>query len=173
MTSTDGTSPSEEYSDGPELLSPEESLDDDELDGQPDEGYSPVERPLALFAWGTTAREAATPQDLAHRLAGEVPEEDDLFLGDGIGDTVDTDGEPIDDQVGDLRSGRLVIADIDPADPGSDFTARDVGIDGAGASAEEAAMHTIPDEFDFILDDDDDLAGDESSPQGRPDGESQ
>ena len=71
--------------------------------------------------------------------------------GDGIGDTSDTDGEPIDDQVGDLRSGRLVLADIDASDSGSDYWARDVGIDGAGASAEEAAIHIVPiDEYDGI-----------------------
>jgi len=134
------------------LLSPEESLDDDELGIDPDEGYSPAERPWGLSAWGTTAREASSHEDLRHRLAREVPEHSDTSDdGDGIGDTSDTDGEPIDDQVGDLRSGRLVLADIDASDSGSDYWARDVGIDGAVASAEEAAIHIVPiDEYDGI-----------------------
>lgn len=50
--------------------------------------------------------------------------------GDGIADVFDTDGDPIDGQVGDARSGRLALSDLDVADPRSDFQARDVGIDG-------------------------------------------
>lgn len=143
-----------------ELLSPEESLDDDELGIDPDEGYSPAERPWGLSAWGTTEREAASFEDLGHRLAREEPEQSGVIFSDGIGDTFDTDGEPIDDQVGDMRAGRLVIGDIDASDPRSDYWAHDVGVDGAGASAEEAAVHLIPDDlntpgdYDFIPDGD-------------------
>lgn len=132
----------------PELLPPDESLDDDELGTDEDEGYSPVERPRGVGAWGITAREQAGHEDLEHRLAREEPDLSDADDGDGIGDTTDTDGEPIDDQVGDVRSGRLVLADIDVFDSSSDYRARDVGIDGAGASAEEAAMHIVSDEYD-------------------------
>ena len=144
MTSFEQGSSSDDSSDTSELLSPEESLDDDELGIDADEGYSPAERPWGLSAWGTTAREASSYEDLGHRLAREEPEQSDTVYGDGIGDTSDTDGEPIDDQVGDMRSGRLVIADIDASDPRSDYWARNVGIDGAGASAEEAAIHIVP-----------------------------
>jgi hypothetical protein len=49
-----------------------------------------------------------------------------------------TDGELRDDEVGDLRAGRLV-ADRE-GDP--ELDALDVGVDGAAASAEEAAVHT-------------------------------
>ena len=45
-----------------------------------------------------------------------------------------------DEQVGDVRSGRLVASD-----DADDRFVQDVGIDGAGASAEEAAMHVIDD----------------------------
>lgn len=127
-------------------LSAEESLDDDELDVDPEEGYSPPERPLGVLAWGVTAFEAGTHEDLAHRLAREEPEVGDDEYGDGIGDAFDTDGEPIDDQVGDARAGRLVLSGLDVTDPRSDFQAHDVGIDGAGASAEEAAVHIVPDD---------------------------
>jgi len=53
-----------------------------------------------------------------------------------------TAGEPRDDEVGDARAGRLVAdGDID-----GELDAQDVGVDGAGASAEEAAVHvTEPD----------------------------
>lgn len=125
-------------------LSAEESLDDDELDVDPDEGYSPPERPLGVSAWGVTAFEASTHEDLAHRLAREEPEVGDAEYGDGIGDAFDTDGEQIDDQVGDARAGRMVLSGLDVDDPSSDYQAHDVGIDGAGASAEEAAVHVVP-----------------------------
>ena len=64
--------------------------------------------------------------------------------GDGLCGRED---RPVDDgEVGDQRAGRLV----DPnsgigADVDSELVGEDVGIDGAGASAEEAAVHIIPD----------------------------
>jgi hypothetical protein len=46
--------------------------------------------------------------------------------------------------VGDRRAGRLVAPDEGAhEDTDSEMTGRDAGIDGAGASAEEAAMHVI------------------------------
>lgn len=65
---------------------------------------------------------------------------------DGIGDTWDTDGEPLDDEVGAERAGRLVAPDEGVRkDEESELVAEDVGIDGAAASAEEAAMHLVED----------------------------
>lgn len=130
-----------------QMLPPEESLDDDETGVDPDEGYSPPERPLGATAWGVTEQEAESPEDLDERLAREEPDVDDSADGDGIGDTTDTDGEPIDDEVGDARSGRLVPEDVEASDS-RDVWARDVGVDGAGASAEEAAVHVVPDADD-------------------------
>jgi hypothetical protein len=124
------------------------SLDDDEVGTDVDEGYSPAEHPSGLSTWGITGREEANHEDLDHRLAREELDISAATYGDGIGDTADTDGEPIDDQVGDTRSGRLVLGEIDVSDSSSDCWARDVGIDGAGASAEEAAIHVVPDEHD-------------------------
>lgn len=128
------------------LLSPEESLDDEETGLDLDEGYSPPERPWESSQWGVTAREARGHESLARRLARELPDVTDRWDGDGIGDSADSDGEPIDDQIGDARAGRLVAIDIDPSDPSSDYRARDVGIDGGAASAEEAAIHIIGDD---------------------------
>jgi Family of unknown function (DUF5709) len=117
-----------------------------------DEGISPPERPWAVDDWGLTAREAAGHEDLDHRLARELPDvgtasaNDDEFDG-GTGDTADTDGEAWDDQVGERRAGRLVAPDegwVRDEDP--EAWASDVGINGAGASAEEAAVHVVDDD---------------------------
>jgi hypothetical protein len=124
------------------LLPPEESLDEDEIGDIAGTSYSPFERPLGSTAWGTTESEEASQEDLDHRLAREesdqtVPDDD------GLGDTSDTDGELIDDQVGDARAGRLTY-DLENND--EDSWASDVGVDEGAASAEEAAVHVVPDE---------------------------
>jgi hypothetical protein len=129
----------------PALLSPEESLDDDEL-GDIEAGYSPAERPLGSTAWGTTERELGTREDLTHRLAREERDQTADDDGDGLGDSSDTDGELIDDEVGDVRAGRLVASDVDDLDTESELWAEDVGIDQGAASAEEAAVHLVPEE---------------------------
>jgi hypothetical protein len=100
-----------------------------------------------VSAWGVTSYEESTHESLGRRLAREEREPTDEPEGDGIGDTVGTDGELIDDQVGDRRAGRLVLGAIEELDPRSDYWATDAGIDGAGASAEEAAIHVVPDSF--------------------------
>jgi len=128
-------------------LSPEESLDEDEFDEDIADGYSPAERPFGVTEWGVTSYEASRHEGLGRRLAREQPELSEEPEGDGIGDSIGTDGELIDDQVGDRRAGRLVLGVIDELDPRSDFWATDAGIDGAGASAEEAAVHVVPDSF--------------------------
>ena len=129
-----------------------DTLDDRGVDDLLDEGISPPDRPWAVDDYGPTAREAAGHEDLDHRLARELPDvgassaNDDEFDG-GTGDTADTDGETWDDQVGERRAGRLVAEDegwVRDDDP--DLWASDVGINGAGASAEEAAIHVVSDE---------------------------
>jgi hypothetical protein len=139
---TDGTDPEEASG----VLEPEDTLDDgggvrDVLDT----GWSPAERPWAVNDWGTTEREESAGESLAGRLARELPE----YLpdeGDGLGDTSDTDGELLDDEVGDARAGRLEDSDEGGA-PGTraGLAARDDGIDGGAATAEEAAVHVVRD----------------------------
>lgn len=110
-----------------------------------DEGYSPPERPWAVEHTGVTAAEARRGETLDERLAEEVP---DLAVpeGDDLGDVWDTDGELLDGEVGDGRAGRLVAPDEGAHEnTETDLFASDRGLDGAGASAEEAAMHVIPD----------------------------
>jgi len=110
-----------------------------------DEGYSPPERPWVGGAFGVSAREEAERESMNGRIAREVPEPVE-FAGDGLGDTTDTDGELLDDEVGWRRAGRLVASDRGGPDDDGDLWATDVGIDGAGASAEEAAMHVVRDD---------------------------
>ena len=129
-------------------LSPEESLDEAEFGEDIADGYSPAERPWGVSEWGVTSYEESRHESLARRLAREEREVTDEPEGDGIGDSIGTDGELIDDQVGDRRAGRLVLGPIDELDPSSDYWATETGIDGGGASAEEAAIHVVPDDVD-------------------------
>ncbi|MFD6999904.1 DUF5709 domain-containing protein [Streptomyces mirabilis] len=138
-----------EVQDDAGLLDVSDTLDDRGVDEALDEGYSPPEKPWGVEHTGVTAAERQRGESLDERLAEEVPDiagED----GDGIGDLWDGDGELIDDEVGDLRAGRLIAPDEGAhEDTEKDLIAYDVGVDGAGASAEEAAMHVIPDSESF------------------------
>jgi len=123
-------------------LQPYNNLDDRNVDDALDEGYSPPERPSTLLREGEH-------ETLDDRLSEEIPEadpyaEDDVDEEDNL--TVRADEENLDDgEVGDERAGRLVDPDQGlGADVDSDLIGEDVGIDGAAASAEEAAVHVIP-----------------------------
>ena len=116
-------------------LQQEDTLVDRGVDDVLDEGYSPPEKWSPAERFGNTPFEEATGESLEQRLAQEEPES-----------TID-DGEFLDDgEVGSARAGRLV----DPnegigEDEDSEMVGSDVGIDGAGASAEEAAVHIVDD----------------------------
>ncbi|MFE6619739.1 DUF5709 domain-containing protein [Streptomyces sp. NPDC008086] len=125
------------------LLDGEDTLENDGVDDPLDRGWSPPDRPLAVEHTGVTAAERHQGETLDQRLAEEQP---DLVApdGDGLGDADGTDGELLDNEVGALRSGRLVAPDEGAhEDEESALVATDVGIDGAAASAEEAAMHIV------------------------------
>ncbi|GHD32128.1 DUF5709 domain-containing protein [Streptomyces galbus] len=125
------------------LLDEEDTLEDDDVDNPLDRGWSPPEKPWAVEHDGVTAAERLHGETLEQRLAEELP---DLAVpdGDGLGDSEDTDGELLDEEVGAVRSGRLVAPDEGVhEDEESALVATDVGIDGAAASAEEAAMHIV------------------------------
>ncbi|MFJ8010876.1 DUF5709 domain-containing protein [Streptomyces fagopyri] len=140
--------------DGPEgrddegILDPEDSLDDRGADPY-DEGWSPPERPLGVEHLGTTAREQREGESLDQRLSEELadPALAEPETDDGLGDLPDGEGEPLDDEVGQDRAGRLVALDEGAhEDAEKDMFAEDVGIDGGAASAEEAAVHRIRDD---------------------------
>ncbi len=151
MTYPDSGDDTDQYS----QLQPEDTLTQGGVADVLDEGYSPPDRP-----WNSRDHES-----LDERLADEEPDpwnagdparEDDAggsdvddATGDYLGDTRGTDGELRDDEVGDRRAGRLTVDDatFDGESGGTkDLTAGDAGIDGAGASAEEAAVHVVDDD---------------------------
>ncbi|MGZ4478864.1 MAG: DUF5709 domain-containing protein [Nocardioidaceae bacterium] len=106
-----------------------------------DEGYSPPEKWSAGEGYGNTPFEEEQGESLDQRLAQEEPEPDPYL--EAANEAEDVGGE-----VGNARAGRLVDEDegLGP-DEESELVAEDVGIDGAGSSAEEAAVHVIdPDE---------------------------
>jgi len=142
---SDGTDPEEASG----VLEPEDTLDDtDGVRDVLDTGWSPPERPWAVDDWGTTESEESAGESLDGRLRREVPDRTE-DVGDGLGDSSDTDGELLDQEVGSRRSGRLVDGDGDAEDLEAELYATDVGIDGASASAEEAAVHVV-DGFDDV-----------------------
>ena len=141
---TDGTDPEEASG----VLEAEDTLENGNgIPGVLDTGWSPAERPWASTDWGVTEWEEATGESLAGRLAREIPEprEDD---GDGLGDVVGSDGELVDREVGRLRGGRLVETFESWGDVEPELYAIDVGLDSGAASAEEAAVHLVPEEDD-------------------------
>ncbi|MEV5311801.1 MULTISPECIES: DUF5709 domain-containing protein [unclassified Streptomyces] len=128
------------------LLDAEDTLEYDGVEDPLDRGWSPPERPWAVEHTGVTAAERQAGETLDQRLAEEQPE---LTApdGDGLGDSTETDGELLDNEVGAARSGRLVAPDEGAhEDEEAALVATDVGIDGAAASAEEAAVHIVDEE---------------------------
>ena len=137
----------------------------DTLNGAPgddplDRGVVPPERWSAGVRYGDTAAEQSEGESLDQLLAEEEPDhtldydEDDEELEDFEGDDdagdEDVDGLLLDDGP-DPRAGRLVAEDEGAhPDDEEDLVARDVGIDGGGATAEEAAMHVVEeDDYDI------------------------
>ncbi|MFF5970400.1 DUF5709 domain-containing protein [Streptomyces sp. NPDC012769] len=116
---------------------PENALDADTTEAVEEPGYSPPDRPHAVTRHGTTQREQREGAPLADRLAEERPDVAPA-RGDDVGDLPDGDGEPLDEEAGATRAGRLTRPDA----PGSGgVAAEDVGLDDGTGSAEEAAVH--------------------------------
>lgn len=130
----------------------ENALDERDLDALLDEGYSPPERAFAVEDYGTTQEEQERGEPLDRRLARERPEP-----GQGDAET-DEAAEPGDEgQVGDARTGRLT-GEPDAEARGNHTQARDVGVDGGAATAEEAAVHTVPEDLTEELPEENDSA---------------
>jgi hypothetical protein len=112
-------------------------VDDRGLTEPLDEGYSPPEKWSIAEGYGNTPLEEELGETLDMRLAQEEPEPDPY-------EEAAREVENVDGEVGTMRAGRLVDenAGIGP-DIEKDMIGEDVGIDGAGASAEEAAVHII------------------------------
>ncbi len=135
----------------------------DSLTGEPGEpGDDPLDRGVAApdrwsagERFGTTADEQAEGESLDDLLAEEEP---DTSLQDDDDDELPEDRDDADeaeeyvdglllDDGPDPRAGRLVAEDEGAhPDEEADLVARDVGIDGGAASAEEAALHVVDDD---------------------------
>jgi hypothetical protein len=145
-----------------EQVQPADSLDDRGVDDILDEGYSPPEKWSVLEKFGNTAEEEREGESLDQKLAEEEPDPalqysdddqdevepgataTDLDLDSGIDEQQLGDDFGDDQEVGDQRAGRLVSPDEGAhSDTEKDLVAGDVGIDGAAASAEEAAVHIV------------------------------
>jgi hypothetical protein len=134
---------------------PSDSLMPDAEDDPLDRGVAPPERWSAAMKFGSTADEQEAGESLDQLLAEEEPDaalelDDDDDLPEDAEDT-DEDEEYLDglllDDGPDPRAGRLVAEDEGAhPDEEADLVARDVGIDGGAASAEEAALHVVEDD---------------------------
>lgn len=131
--------------DGDNQLTVEDSLADADVADALDRGYSPPESYSPAQGFGSTPYEEASGESFDQRLAQEEPDVDpDAPDPETEHDEQWEEGE--DAEVGTRRAGRLVDPDQGlRADVEQDLIGRDVGIDGAAASAEEAAMHIIGD----------------------------
>ncbi len=139
----------------------------DTLSGAPgddplDRGVVPPERWSAGVRFGDTANEQSEGESLDQLLSEEEP---DPVLDFDEDDDEDEDLEDVedDDEAGDEDVDGLLLDDgPDPRawlvaedegahpDEEEDLVARDVGIDGGGATAEEAAVHVVEeDDYDI------------------------
>lgn len=160
IDSTPEGSDSEYSLDPDDQLQPEDTLVDRGVDDVLDEGFSPPDYRPSGANRGLTAQEQRDGETLDERLSEEEP--DPWNARDPLDDRPDwrsheSDGDDDyrDDedgnggQVGSRRAGRLVAPDEGSGpDDDSEVYATDAGIDGAGASAEEAAVHYIDDDED-------------------------
>jgi hypothetical protein len=118
--------------DDDDQLTQEDTLIDRGVDDLLDEGYSPPDR------W----KEPRDNETLDELLSEEEPDP-----AMQLDDPDEPDEQSGNDEVGDLRAGRLVAPDEGfGEDTEKDLIGSEVGIDGAAASAEEAAVHVIADE---------------------------
>jgi hypothetical protein len=159
--------PDERRHESADLEDYEELDSSDTLEGPPgddplDRGVIPPQRWSAGMRFGTTTEEEEEGESLDELLAEEEPETDpyadddteprDIAGGDDDEDAADedVDGLLLDDGP-DPRAGRLTYTDRDPYSASSgDMVGRDAGVDGGGASAEEASVHVVDDDENDI-----------------------
>ncbi len=138
ITPDEGSEDLTDQSEVLDQLQPEDTLDDRGVDDVLDEGYSPPEA-YRGEGFGTTADEQLEGESWDERERQFEPE----------ADPYEVEGENVGGEVGSERAGRLVDPDEGLGeDVEKDLVGEDVGIDGAGSSAEEAAVHVIDDESD-------------------------
>lgn len=129
------------------VLDASDTLDDDKVPDPLDTGLAPPDRWAGADRFGTTPAEERAGESLEQRLAQEERDVDPYAEREAVDEDELTrrgyEREP--------RAGRLVAEDQGfGGDQEPDAVAYDAGIDGGGASAEEAAVHVInePDDLD-------------------------
>jgi hypothetical protein len=125
-----------------------DTLDDSPGDDPLDRGVVPPMGWSASIRSGSVTPQLGTGESLDELLAEEEP---DVSAGDDGWDENATEHDIYRLSVAegaDPRTGRLVAEDEGSNLVGGfdDLVAEDAGIDGGGASAEEAAIHILPDE---------------------------
>ena len=143
MTQSYEQTPEREEQLDQDQLQPYHNLEDRGVADALDEGYSPPEKPSVLMREGEH-------DTLEARLSEEIPEPDPYAETEqekGLDDGVSDESDFLDTETGDERAGRLMDPNegIGPAHEG-DLIATDAGIDAGAASAEEAAMHIVPED---------------------------
>jgi hypothetical protein len=125
------------------------------LDGAPgddplDRGVAAPERWTMAIRYGATAAEQLAGESMDQLLAAELPDvgtepgADDPDRGWDENATGDEVARLAIDDGSDPRAGRLTWTDDGPDVPVSpDLIGYDAGVDGGGASAEEAAVHLV------------------------------
>ncbi|MFC0033919.1 DUF5709 domain-containing protein [Micromonospora chaiyaphumensis] len=123
------------------VLDASDTLDDDRVGDPLDTGIVAADHWTAANRFGTTPAEERAGESLAQLLAQEEPDIDPYAeVGDDEDELTRRGYER------EARTGRLVAEDAGLGeDEEADAVAWDAGIDGGGASAEEAAMHLVDD----------------------------
>lgn len=147
--------------DDEDQLQPEDTLIQEDVDDVLDRGYSPAERLHGSIAHGVTVEEQQREETIEERIRQEVPDPDSAYgapkdesgldedrVGGDDPDSIAAEDDWLGDrEVGGDRAGRLVAPDeAAGGDAEQGLVGEDVGIDGAAASAEEAAMHVVDEE---------------------------
>jgi hypothetical protein len=136
-----------------EVLDANDTLDGNPGDDPLDRGVAAPERYSAGLKYALKGEEdEESLDDLLSEEEPDITDEDDEDSWDE--NETDSDVRRLDrDDDPDLRAGRLATTEADvygegadvPAIQDGELLATDTGIDGGGASAEEAAMHVVDD----------------------------
>jgi Family of unknown function (DUF5709) len=133
---------------------PADSLDGAIGDDPLDRGVAPPAHWSAAMKFGTTAEEQQEGESLDQHLSEEEPDPA-LEFTDDEPEEADEDEDAADEDIDGLllddgpdpRAGRLVAQDEGAhPDAEADLVARDAGISGGAATAEEAAVHVVEDD---------------------------
>jgi hypothetical protein len=162
MSEIDANSAGSDYAADEQLeqLQYSDTLEQGGPDDPLDAGYSPPDSARGSRAFGTTAYEQSLEETIDQRILQEEPDPHSAYgapenesgldterVGGDDPDAIDAEEDWLGDgEVGARRAGRLVAPDqgvSDDLEP--ELVGLDVGIDGAAASAEEAAVHVVED----------------------------